>query len=55
MTAVTLLSGHAALCMFWAIVAGTPRDDCLDLPFVVIMGINHACIKPLITVTTGVA
>lgn len=54
-TAVTLLAVHAALCIFWAIVAGKPRNDWLDLPFVVIMSINYACINPLITVATGVA
>lgn len=54
-TTVTLLALHAALCMFWAILAGTPRKDWLDLSFVVIMSINYACINPLITIATGVA
>lgn len=55
MTAVTVLFVHAALCILWAIGAGKPRDDWLDLPFVVIMSINYACMNPLITIATGVA
>lgn len=54
-TAVTLLTLHASLCVFWAILAGQPRDDWLDLPFVTIMGINEYCINPLVTIATGVA
>lgn len=53
--AVTLLALHAALCIFWAILAGKPRKDWLDLPFVVIMSINYAGINPLITIATGIA
>lgn len=54
-TAVTLLMLHASLCVLWAILAGKPRDDWLDLPFVTIMGINQYCINPLITVATAAA
>lgn len=54
-TAVTLLTLHASLCVFWAILAGHPRDDWVDLPFVTIMGINEYCINPIITIVTGVA
>ncbi|KAL2276759.1 hypothetical protein FJTKL_00424 [Diaporthe vaccinii] len=53
--AVLLVVIHAALCVFWAILAGEPSRDWLDLPFVIIMGINYACINPLFTVTTGIA
>lgn len=51
-TAATVLTVHASLCVFWALLAGTPRDDWLDLPFVSIMGVNQYCINPIITVTT---
>ncbi|KAF2825178.1 hypothetical protein CC86DRAFT_419012 [Ophiobolus disseminans] len=54
-TAVTLLTLHASLCVFWAILAGHPRDDWADLPFVTIMGINKYWINPIVTVATGVA
>ncbi|KAJ4375997.1 hypothetical protein N0V83_001277 [Neocucurbitaria cava] len=54
-TVVTLLTLHASLCVFWAILAGQPRDDWADLPFVTIMGINEYCINPVITIATGVA
>ncbi|KAF2218833.1 hypothetical protein BDZ85DRAFT_64715 [Elsinoe ampelina] len=54
-TAITLLVLHATLCIFWAILAGQPRDDWLDLPFVTIMGINAYGINPIITVVTGIA
>ncbi|KAH8726132.1 hypothetical protein GQ44DRAFT_680393 [Phaeosphaeriaceae sp. PMI808] len=54
-SAVTLLIIHASLCIFWALLAGQPRDDWLDLPFVTIMGINQYCTNPLITIATGVA
>lgn len=50
-----LLGLHAALCAFWAVLAGKPTKDWLDLPFVVIMSINNVCINPLITIATGVA
>lgn len=50
-----LLVVHAALCVLWAILAGKPSRDWLDLPFVVIMSINYACINPLVTIATGVA
>jgi hypothetical protein len=50
-TAITLLVTHASLCIFWALLAGQPRDDWLDLPFVTIMGINQYCINPVITIT----
>jgi hypothetical protein len=54
-TAIALLVLHATLCVFWAIVAGRPRDDWLDLPFVTIMGINQYCINPVITIMIAVA
>ncbi|KAH7082472.1 hypothetical protein FB567DRAFT_531325 [Paraphoma chrysanthemicola] len=54
-TAITLLVVHASLCIFWAILAGQPRDDWLDLQFVTIMGINQYCINPIITITTAIA
>lgn len=54
-TAIILLVVHAALCVFWAVLAGKPSRDWLDLPFVVIMSINYACINPLVTIATGVA
>jgi hypothetical protein len=54
-TAITLLALHASLCVFWAILAGQPRDDWLDLCFVTIMGINQYCINPFITIVTGIA
>lgn len=54
-TAILLIELHAVLCAFWAALAGTPRDDWLDLPFVTIMGINYAIINPLFTIATGVA
>ena len=54
-TTVMILALHAALCVFWAILAGKPTRDWLDLPFVVIMSINYACINPLFTIATGVA
>ena len=54
-TAVTLLTLHAGLCVFWIILASQPRDDWLDLPFVTIMGINMFIINPIITIATGVA
>jgi hypothetical protein len=53
--AATLLLTHASLCIFWALLAGQPRDDWLDLPFVTIMGINQYCINPIITITAIVA
>lgn len=52
---MTLLILHAALCVFWAFLAGKPRNDWIDIPFVVIMSINYAAINPLITLATGVA
>lgn len=54
-TAITLLTLHATVCVFWAILAGQPRDDWADLPFVTIMGINEYCINPIITIATAVA
>lgn len=54
-TAFVLVVVHASLCILWAILAGKPTRDWLDLPFVVIMGINLACINPLFTVATIVA
>ncbi|KAL2061187.1 hypothetical protein VTL71DRAFT_7460 [Oculimacula yallundae] len=54
-TAFRLLTLHACLCVLWIFLAGSPTDDWLDLPFVVIMGINNYCINPIITITTGVA
>jgi hypothetical protein len=51
-TAITLLVTHTSLCVFWALLAGKPRDDWLDLPVVTIMGINQYCINPVITITT---
>ncbi|KAG6364217.1 hypothetical protein INS49_005815 [Diaporthe citri] len=54
-TAVILVALHAALCVFWAILAGNPSKDWLDLPFVVTMSINYAVINPLFTIATGVA
>lgn len=41
--------------MFGALLAGQPRDDWLDLPFVTIMSVNEIIINPLITVTTAIA
>ncbi|KAF1947620.1 hypothetical protein EJ02DRAFT_507475 [Clathrospora elynae] len=54
-TAVTVLTLHASFCVFWAILAGQPRDDWLDLPFVTIMSINEYCINSVITIATVVA
>lgn len=54
-TAVTLLTLHASLCVFWAILAGQPTKDWLDLPFVTIMSLNYYCINPIITIATGIA
>lgn len=54
-TAVILLALHVLLSVFWAVLAGKPSKDWLDLPFVVIMGINYAFINPLITIATLVA
>lgn len=54
-TAVILLIVHAALCVFWAFLAGKPSNDWIDLGFGVIMSINYAVINPLITLATGVA
>lgn len=51
-TVITLLALHALLSVFWAVLAGKPSKDWLDLPFVVIMGINFAFINPLITIGT---
>lgn len=54
-TAITLLTLHASLCIFWALLAGTPRDDWLDLPFVTIMGVNQYVINPIISIATAMA
>lgn len=54
-TAIILLGLHAVLCAFWAVLAGKPTRDWLDLPFVTIMGINYMFINPLITIATGAA
>ncbi|KAH6682330.1 hypothetical protein F5X68DRAFT_25174 [Plectosphaerella plurivora] len=54
-TAATLLTVHASLCIFWALVAGTPTKDWLDLTFVSIMSFNQWCINPIITITTILA
>lgn len=54
-TAVVLLALHVLLSVFWAVMAGKPSKDWLDVPFVVIMGINFAFINPLITIGTLVA
>jgi hypothetical protein len=53
--AVTLLTLHASLCIFWALFAGTPSRDWLDLHFIAIMGFNQYLINPIITIATGVA
>jgi hypothetical protein len=50
-----LLTTHATLCIFWAVVAGAPSDDPFDLPFVVIMSVQQTVINAIITITTGVA
>lgn len=54
-TAVVLLALHALLSVFWAVLAGKPSRDWLDLPFIVIMGFNFAIINPMITIATLVA
>jgi hypothetical protein len=54
-TAITLLTLHASLCIFWALFAGTPSKDWLDLHFVGIMGFNQYLINPIITIATGIA
>jgi hypothetical protein len=54
-TAITLLTLHASLCVFWALFAGTPSRDWLDLHFVGIMGFNQYLINPIITIATGIA
>jgi hypothetical protein len=54
-TAVTLLTLHASLCVFLAILAGHLTHKWLDLPFVTIMSLNYYFINPIITVATIVA
>lgn len=54
-TAAILLAIHALLSVFWAVLAGKPSRDWLDLPFVVIMGFNLAIVNPMITIATIVS
>ncbi|OAL43329.1 hypothetical protein IQ07DRAFT_593125 [Pyrenochaeta sp. DS3sAY3a] len=54
-TAITLLTLHASFCIFWALLAGTPRDDWLDLPFVTIMGVNQYVVNPIVSIATAMA
>lgn len=46
-TAVLLLDLHALLSVSWAVFAGKPSKDWLDLIFPLIMVFNYVCINPL--------
>ena len=51
-TAYTLLTLHAALCVLWAYLAGTPTTDWIDLPFTGVMGLNAYIINPIVGLLT---
>jgi len=54
-TTVILTTTHASLCIFWIFMAGSPTDDWLDLPFVMIMTVQQIIFNPIITIATSIA
>ncbi|KAH7399187.1 hypothetical protein DE146DRAFT_525984 [Phaeosphaeria sp. MPI-PUGE-AT-0046c] len=55
MTAFILLTVHAILSIGWALFAGIPTQDWLDLTFVLIMSAQQYIINPVIAILTVIA